>query len=61
MLKGKMMFYHVLVETNEKDKNGNNRQYHQLDIDDKEKVLEKSIPTMNNENFMIGINGYLFF
>ena len=41
MLKGKMMFYHVLVETNEKDKNGNNRQYHQLDIDDKEKVLEK--------------------
>ncbi|MGN6961025.1 TIR domain-containing protein [Neisseria sp. P0016.S002] len=35
------MFYHVLVETNEKDKNGNNRQYHQLDIDDKEKVLEK--------------------
>lgn len=36
-----MMFYHVLVETNEKDKNGNNRQYHQLDIDDKEKVLEK--------------------
>lgn len=41
MLKGKMMFYHVLVETNEKDKNGNNRQYHELDIEDKEKVLEK--------------------
>ena len=36
-----MMFYHVLVETNEKDKNGNNRQYHELDIEDKEKVLEK--------------------
>ena len=41
MLKGKMMFYHVLVETNEKDENGNNRQYHELDIEDKEKVLEK--------------------
>ena len=41
MLKGKMMFYHVLVENNEKDKNGKNIQYHQLDIDDREKVLEK--------------------
>lgn len=36
-----MMFYHVLVENNEKDKNGKNIQYHQLDIDDREKVLEK--------------------
>lgn len=41
MLKGKMMFYHVLVENNEKDKDGKNIQYHQLDIDDREKVLEK--------------------
>ena len=36
-----MMFYHVLVENNEKDKDGKNIQYHQLDIDDREKVLEK--------------------
>ena len=41
MLKGKMMFYHVLVENNEKDKDGKNIQYHRLDIDDREKVLEK--------------------
>ena len=41
MLKGKMMFYHVLVENNDKDKDGKNIQYHQLDIDDREKVLEK--------------------
>lgn len=36
-----MMFYHVLVENNDKDKDGKNIQYHQLDIDDREKVLEK--------------------
>ena len=36
-----MMFYHVLVENNEKDKDGKNIQYHRLDIDDREKVLEK--------------------
>ena len=35
------MFYHVLVENNEKDKDGENIQYYQLDIDDREKVLEK--------------------
>lgn len=31
----------LLVENNEKDKDGKNIQYHQLDIDDREKVLEK--------------------
>ena len=36
-----MMFYHVLVENNDQDKDGKNIQYHQLDIDDREKVLEK--------------------
>ncbi len=41
MLKGKMMFYHVLVENDKKDKDGENIQYYQLDIDDREKVLEK--------------------
>lgn len=37
------MFYHVLVETDEKDKNGRNRQYHQLDIEDRGKILEKFV------------------
>lgn len=36
-----MMFYHVLVENDKKDKDGENIQYYQLDIDDREKVLEK--------------------
>lgn len=36
-----MMFYHVLVENNQKEKDGENMQYYQLDIDDREKVLEK--------------------
>jgi nucleic acid-binding protein len=43
MLKGKMMFYHVLVENDKKDKDGENIQYYQLDIDDREKVLEKFV------------------
>lgn len=38
-----MMFYHVLVENDKKDKDGENIQYYQLDIDDREKVLEKFV------------------
>ena len=58
MLKGKMMFYHVLVETNEKDKNGNNRQYHELDIEDKEKVLEK-FAVRHLKGQPLSVDGYL--
>ena len=58
MLKGKMMFYHVLVETNEKDKNGNNRQYHELDIEDKEKVLEK-FAVRHLKGQPLRVDGYL--
>jgi hypothetical protein len=51
------MFYHVLVETNEKDKNGNNRQYHELDIQDKNKLLEKFvIPYLKEQP--LRIDGY---
>lgn len=51
------MFYHVLVETNEKDKNGRNRQYHELDIQDKAKVLEKFvIPYLKEQP--LRIDGY---
>lgn len=53
-----MMFYHVLVETNEKDKNGRNRQYHELDIQDKNKLLEKFvIPYLNEQP--LRIDGYV--
>ena len=58
MLKGKMMFYHVLVETNEKNKNGNNRQYHELDIEDKEKVLEK-FAVRHLKGQPLSVDGYL--
>lgn len=52
-----MMFYHVLVETNEKDKNGRNRQYHELDIQDKNKLLEKFvIPYLKEQP--LRIDGY---
>ena len=52
------MFYHVLVETNEKDKNGRNRQYHELDIQDKAKVLEKFvIPYLKEQP--LRIDGYI--
>lgn len=52
------MFYHVLVETNEKDKNGRNRQYHELDIQDKNKLLEKFvIPYLNEQP--LRIDGYV--
>lgn len=51
------MFYHVLVETNEKDENGRNRQYHELDIQDKAKVLEKFvIPYLKEQP--LRIDGY---
>lgn len=53
-----MMFYHVLVETNEKDKNGNNRQYHELDIEDKEKVLEK-FAVRHLKGQPLSVDGYL--
>lgn len=53
-----MMFYHVLVETNEKDKNGNNRQYHELDIEDKEKVLEK-FAVRHLKGQPLRVDGYL--
>ncbi|UTG67810.1 nucleotide-binding protein [Neisseria subflava] len=53
-----MMFYHVLVETNEKDKNGRNRQYHELDIQDKNKLLEKFvIPYLKEQP--LRIDGYV--
>ena len=52
------MFYHVLVETNEKDKNGRNRQYHELDIQDKNKLLEKFvIPYLKEQP--LRIDGYV--
>ena len=51
------MFYHVLVETNEKDKNGNNRQYHELDIQDKNKLLEKFVVPYLKGN-TLSIDGY---
>lgn len=52
------MFYHVLVETNEKDENGRNRQYHELDIQDKAKVLEKFvIPYLKEQP--LRIDGYI--
>ena len=58
MQKGKVMFYHVLVETNEKDKNGRNRQYYELDIKDKTKVLEKFvIPYLREQP--LRIDGYI--
>ena len=53
-----MMFYHVLVETNEKNKNGNNRQYHELDIEDKEKVLEK-FAVRHLKGQPLSVDGYL--
>ena len=53
-----MMFYHGLVETNEKDKNGNNRQYHELDIEDKEKVLEK-FAVRHLKGQPLSVDGYL--
>ena len=52
-----MMFYHVLVETNEKDKNGNNKQYYELDMQDKTKLLDKfAIPYLKEQT--LRINGY---
>lgn len=51
------MFYHILVETDKKDKHGNNREYHQLDMESKERVLEKFVvPYLKKE--MLRINDY---
>lgn len=53
-----MMFYHVLVETNEKIKYGMNRQYYEFDIKDKNKLLEKFvIPYLKEQP--LRIDGYV--
>lgn len=52
-----MFFYHVLVETNEKDKNGNNRQYHEFNIQDKAKLLDKFVNPYLEEQ-PLRIKGY---
>ena len=39
MQKEKMMFFHVLVETNEEDYYGRNKQYYKLDIKSKKIYL----------------------
>ena len=52
-----MMFYHILVENNEKDTNGNNKQYYELDMQDKTKLLDKfAIPYLKEQT--LRINGY---
>lgn len=51
------MFYHVLVETNEKDKNDRNRKYHEFDIQDKTKLIDKyAIPYLKEQT--LRIDGY---
>lgn len=51
------MFYHVLVETTDKDSKGRNCEYHQLDIEDYDFLLKKIvIPYVESKSFRI--NGY---
>lgn len=52
------MFFHVLVETNEEDYYGRNKQYHELDIEDKEKVLEK-FAVRHLKGQPLSVDGYL--
>ena len=57
MPKGTMMFFHVLVETNEQDYYGRNKTYHELDIQSKERLLDEFVrPYLKGQPLFV--NGY---
>lgn len=57
MPKGTMMFFHVLVETNEQDYYGRNKTYHELDIQNKERLLDEFVrPYLKGQPLFV--NGY---
>lgn len=57
MQKEKMMFFHVLVETNEEDYYGRNKQYYKLDIKSKKNLFDEFvIPRLKGQPLFV--NGY---
>lgn len=57
MPKGAMMFFHVLVETNEQDYCGRNKKYYELDIQGKERLLDEFVrPYLKGQPLFV--NGY---
>lgn len=57
MQKEKMMFFHVLVETNEQDYYGRNKQYYKLDIKSKKRLLDEFVIPFLKEQALL-VNGY---
>ena len=52
-----MMFFHVLVETNEEDYYGRNKQYYRLDIKSKKRLLDEFVIPFLKEQALL-VNGY---